>query len=176
MASLIEEKSLKRKRLRTCIFYKKNWPVPYVVFAFQIPSKVVYPQPEQAVVMCRQPKIGQYLQSDIRGRPLPYIDFLPLGRTTPGSRSYTKIIRVRINIGHVEIDENAPEIDRNQEPIEKKDRQKIVTDWNLNHQQVVLMERGIVFGIIDAHLTREYLWVESPFEYPIEFKGGFEST
>lgn len=166
---------LKRKRLRTCIFYKKNWPVPYVVFAFQIPSKVVYPQPEQAMVMCREPRIGEYLQSDIRGNALPYIDFLPLGRTTPGSRSYTKIIRVRINIGHAEkilTPKNAD--DDPDTPQEEK--QKIVTDWNLDHQRIVLMERGIVFGIIDAHLKKEYLWIESPVEYPIEFKGGFEST
>lgn len=175
MTTEIKER-LKRKRLRTCIFYKKNWPVPYVVFAFQIPAKVVYPQPEQAVVMCREPIIGEYLQSDIRGTALPYIDFLPLGRTTPGSRSYTKIIRVRINIGHVEVDDNLPEVDENDEAIDKKDRQRIVTDWNLDHQRIVLMERGIVFGIIDAHLTKEYLWIESPLEYPIEFKGGFEST
>ncbi len=169
-------RQLKRKRLRTCIFYKKNWPVPYVVFAFQIPSKVVYPQPEQAVVMCRKPVIGHYLKSDIRGAPLPYIDFLPLGRTTPGSRSYTKIIRVRINIGHVEIDDSIPETDEEDIALDKKARQKIVTDWNLQCQQIVLMERGIVFGIISAHLEKEYLWVESPIEYPIEFKGGFEST
>ncbi len=179
-----EEIKLKRKRLRVMTFYKDKWPVPYVVFAFQIPTKVVYPQPEQAVVLCREPSIGHYLQSDLNGEATPYIDFLPYGKVTPGTRCYTKMIRVRMNIAHLEHedeegDEDPPTCDDQPKKPGRKARskaQKLVIDWNLNAQRIVLMERGVVFGIVESNLRNETLWVMCDGEHPIRLRGAFEST
>jgi len=175
---------LKRKKLRVLTFYKPNWPVPYIVLSFQLPTKVVYPQPEDAKVLCRPPVIGQYLQSDINGQMLPYIDFLPLGRTTPGTHCYTRMARVRLNIGHLLADKPEGTDEEQLYDLALEDNRKssddnlskVVVDWNLDSQRVVLMERGIVFGIIEVCLKKEFLWMESDMTHPVILKGAFEST
>lgn len=164
MAEMMENRDVKVRSMRLMQFYKPTWPVPYCVFYFRMPKDVVYSQPpECATVLAQEPVLGEYLESDIQGKPYPYIDFLPKGRTTPGSKSYTEIGRVRMNIGHLESADLY--IDK-----------KAITTWDLDYQPVIIMERGVVFAVIETCLSRDRLTVRSLHPYPITLKSAFEST
>lgn len=155
---------IEKKKLRILPFFKAgDYEVPYVVFTFRIPEKVFYHNPvEAAMVLCRPPHIGSYLESDIKGSPIPYIDFLPLGKTTPGTRSYTKVVRVRCELGRQD----------NEKPAENK----IDMYWDMEYQRMAIMERGTVFAIADIYLRKEFMIIHRDASHPISLKSGFEST
>lgn len=143
--SLDETQQVKPRKFKLLTFYKRDWPKPYVVLAFRVPAFVGF-KVSWATVKSRPPVIGTYLQPYLYGKPIPYIEFLPKGKIPGVSKGPTTMYRLRQDVDL----------------------------WDRDYQQVALLNRGEVFGLMDIYLNEDCLVVNSVENYPIALRGAYE--
>jgi len=145
--TLMEKKqpNIVTRKLNLLTFYKPDWPKPYVVFAFRVPAFVGF-RVSWATVKSRPPVIDQYLAPHLYGKAIPYIEFLPKGKIPGMNEGPTTMYRLRQDVNL----------------------------WNRDHQKVALLNRGVVFGLLDVYLNDDYLIMNSIENFPITLRGAYE--